>query len=167
MDFLWRTDWHRLFVPEMSLLEILVRGTCTYLGLCLLLRVVLKRQAGKVSMSDLLVVTLVAGVCRNPLVKDDYSVTDGLLVVATVLGWSYLLDWLSYYVPFVHALLHPQPVLLIRDGQVLKENLRGELLTENQLLSKLRFHGVREPRDVAEAWLEGDGHVSVIAKQGQ
>src|SRR5258708_31524846 len=116
MDFLWRTDWERLFLPEMSLVEILIRGTFIYLALCLLLRVVLKRQAGKVSMSDLLVVSLVAGVCRNPLVKDAYSVTDGVLVVATILGWSFLLDWLSYRFAFIHAIMHAPPVLLIRDG---------------------------------------------------
>src|SRR5205823_3203362 len=97
MQFLWTTDWGRVFTPEMSLLEILVRGTLTYLGLCLLLRFVLKRQMGQMSLSDLLVVALVAGVCRNPLVRDTYSVTDGLLVVATVLAWSFALDWLCFH----------------------------------------------------------------------
>src|SRR5437764_3653071 len=114
MDFVWRTDWQGLFIPEMSLLEIFIRGTFTYLMLCLLLRIVLKRQAGKVSMSDLLVVALVAGVCRNPLVRDDYSVTDGVLVVATVLGWSFALDWLSYHSTAVHKLLHSPPVPLVQ-----------------------------------------------------
>jgi uncharacterized membrane protein YcaP (DUF421 family) len=165
MDFLWRTDWGRLFTPEMSLLEILVRGTLTYLALCLLLRVVLKRQAGKVSLSDLLVVSIVAGVCRNPLVRDAYSVTDGVLVVLTVLGWSFALDWLSYYVPLIHRLSHPSPVALIRDGQVLKENLEHELITGSRLNCELRKAGVRGLAEVAEAWMEGDGHVSVIKKQ--
>jgi len=164
MEFLWRTDWNRLFVPEMSLLEILIRGTITYLTLCLLLRVILKRQAGKVSMSDLLVVTIVAGLCRNPLIKDAYSVTDGVLVIATVLGWGFFLDWLSYRVPFIHGLLHSPPVQLIRDGQVLHENLEGEFMTESRLKCKLRSKGVREPEEVAEAWMEGDGQVSVIKK---
>src|SRR5262245_22074137 len=59
MDFFWRIDWGRLFTPHMTLPEILIRGTLTYLALCLLLRVVLKRQIGKVSMSDLLVVSIV------------------------------------------------------------------------------------------------------------
>jgi uncharacterized membrane protein YcaP (DUF421 family) len=164
MDFLWRIDWERLVMPQMSLLEILLRGSLVYLGLCLLLRVVLKRQAGKVSLSDLLVVTLVAGVCRNPLVKDDYSITDGILVIAIVLLWSYLLDWMSYRFTFVHGLFHPSPVPLIRDGHVLRDNLHGELMTEAQLQSKLRLNGVRTPDEVAEAWMEGDGHVSVIKK---
>ena len=167
MDFLWRVDWERLFVPEMSLLEILIRGTFIYLALCILLRVVLKRQAGKVSLSDLLVVTLVAGVCRNPLVKDAYSITDSILVVATVLVWSYLLDWMSYHFPVIHGLLHPPAVPLIRNGQILSDKLEGELMTETQLGSKLRRKGVREPEEVAEAWMEGDGHVSVIKKSEQ
>jgi uncharacterized membrane protein YcaP (DUF421 family) len=164
MEFLWRTDWERLFTPEMSLPEILVRGTLVYLALCLLLRVVLKRQAGKVSLTDLLVVAVVAGVCRNPLVRDAYSVTDGVLMVATILGWSFALDWLSYYVPFIHKLLHPPPVPLIRDGQVLQKNLQRELMTESQLTSKLRLGGVRKPTGVAEAWMEGDGYVSIIKR---
>src|SRR5437763_13627526 len=105
MEFLWKTDWRQLFTPVMSLPEILIRGTLIYLALCLLLRVVLKRQAGRVSLSDLLVASVVAGVCRNPLVRDAYSVPDGVLVVATVLAWSYDLDWLSYDVPLLNILL--------------------------------------------------------------
>ena len=113
MEFLWSVDWAQLFTPQMSLPEILIRGTLIYVALCLLLRVVLKRQAGRVSLSDLLVVSVVAGVCRNPLVRDAYSVTDGVLVVATVLAWGYALDWLSYYVPLIHQLLHAPPVPLM------------------------------------------------------
>jgi uncharacterized membrane protein YcaP (DUF421 family) len=165
MDFLWRMNWEDLFVPQMSLLEILIRGAVMYLSICVLLRVVLKRQAGKVSMSDLLVVSIIAGVCRNPLVKDAYSVTDGVLVIATVLGWSYFLDWLSYRFYFVHKLSHARAVPLIQEGKVLHENLEGELMTEEQLQCKLRRHGVRDPGEVAEAWMEGDGHVSVIKKE--
>lgn len=160
-----RTDWSRLFVPEMSLPEVLVRGTLVYVGVVLLLRVILKRQAGKVALSDLLVVAVVAGVCRNPLVRDAYSVTDGLLVIIVVLFWSFAMDWLSYYVPLIHTLLHPRPVPLIRDGVVLEENLKHELVTDNQLHCQLRQKGVKDVGQVAEAWMEGDGRISVIRKE--
>jgi len=86
-------------------------------------------------------------------------------VVATVLFWSFVLDWLSYHVRVIHKLLHAPPVPLIQDGRVLQENLQRELMTESQLHCKLRREGVREPAEVAEAWMEGDGHVSVIKKQ--
>jgi uncharacterized membrane protein YcaP (DUF421 family) len=164
MDFLWRMDWKRMFVPEMSLPEILIRGVLIYLALCLLLRVILKREAGKMSLSDLLLVTLVAGVCRNPLVRDAYSITDGILVVMTVLFTGYAVDWLYYHVSWIHALLHSPPVPLIHDGEILRDNLRNELLTEDRLQAKLRGKGVREPAEVADAWMEGEGKISVIKK---
>ena len=134
-----------------------LRGTLIYLAICLLLRIILKRQAGKVALSDLLVITLIAGVCRNPLVRDAYSIPDGLLIVVVVLGWNYALDWLSYYSPFIHGLLHPKLNLLIRDGRVLPEKLRRELMTESQLYCQLRQAGVKEPAQVDEAWMEGSG----------
>ncbi|HEY1378222.1 MAG TPA: YetF domain-containing protein [Gemmataceae bacterium] len=165
MDALFHVNWHQLLVPKLSLLEIVLRGVVIYVGLCLLLRVVLKRQAGKVSLSDLLVITLVAGVCRNPLVADAYSVPDGLGVVAVVLLSSYAADWLSYHSPLVHKLMHPPRVELIRDGVIMHDSLRRELMTENQLRCQLRQKGMADPADVAEAWIEGSGEISVVPKK--
>ena len=165
MERLMQTDWSLLFRLEMSLPEIVVRGTLVYVALCLLLRVVLKRQAGRVSLSDLLVVSVVAGICRNPLVRDAYSISDGIAVVVVVLAWSYALDWLSYHSSFAHRLIHPKPIILIRDGKVLTDNLRRELMTESQLRSQLRKNGVQDPAEVAEAILEASGQVSVIKKR--
>lgn len=159
------TDWTALFAPQMSLPEIIIRGVFVYVSLCLLLRVFLKRQAGQVSLSDLLVVSLVAGVCRNPLVRDAYSITDGLFVVAVVLSCSYGVDWLCYYLPLFHKLMHPPPRKLIAEGRILEQALRNELMTNTQLSSKLRSRGVREPEEVAEAYIEGGGQISVLKKK--
>ena len=131
MDALLHVNWQKMFVPQLSLAEMFLRGVIIDVGLCLLLRIVLKRQAGKVSLSDLLVVTLVAGICRNPLVADAYSIPDGLGVVAIVLFSSYAVDWLSYYSPFIHRLMHPARVELVRNGQVMLESLKRELMTES------------------------------------
>jgi uncharacterized membrane protein YcaP (DUF421 family) len=154
-----------MFVPTMFPAEAILWGTMIYFAVCLLLRIILKRQAGKVALSDLLVIVLVAGVCRNPLVRDAYSIPDGLMVIAVILFWSFAVDWLSYRSRFVHGLFHSPPIPLIRNGQVLYENLRRELMTEERLCAKLREHGVTDPRQVAEAYMEGDGKVSVIKKE--
>jgi uncharacterized membrane protein YcaP (DUF421 family) len=165
MDSLLHVDWSKLLVPKLSLAEIILRGVVIYVGLCLLLRIVLKRQAGKVALSDLLVITLVAGVCRNPLVADAYSIPDGLGVVAVVLFSSYAADWLSYHSPLVHRVMHPPRVELVRDGEVMHHSLRRELMTESQLRCQLRQKGVADPADVAEAWIEGSGEISVVKKR--
>lgn len=166
MDSLLSIDWQALFAPQFSLLEMVVRGVAVYLGVSLLLRFVLKRQAGKIGLSDLLVVMLVAGVCRNPLVADAYSITDGLGVVAVVLGCSFLVDAASYHIPWVRRIINPEPVLLIRDGKVLEESLQREMMNEAQLLAKLRGHGTNDISQVAEAWIESSGDISVVRYSG-
>jgi uncharacterized membrane protein YcaP (DUF421 family) len=164
MGYLIDVDWASLFRPQMSVLEVLIRGVVVYVTLCLLLRIILKRQAGKIAIADLLVVTIIGGVCRNSLVRDAYSIPDTLAVVVVVLGLSYSLDFLSYYVPRIHALMHPAPVVLVRNGQVDQGSLRRELITESQLLAQLRQHGLESPSDAAMAMLEGSGQISVIPR---
>ena len=47
MSYWTEMDWVRAFAPEMTLPEVLIRGTVVYVSLVLLLRVILKRQAGR------------------------------------------------------------------------------------------------------------------------
>ncbi len=162
MDYLFYVDWEGLLRPKFSVLEMIIRGGVVYICLVLLLRSVLKRHAGKIALTDLLVITLVTGVCRNPLIADSYSIVDGIGIVIVVLGFSYLVHLASFYSPWFHALVHPAPVQLIQDGKLIHEHLKQELMTEYQMYCKLRSKGVKEIMDVAEAWIEGDGQVSVV-----
>jgi len=165
MDWLVAVDWHKLLVPKLSVLEILIRGASVYVVLVLVLRAFPRRQAGQISTSDLLVIGLVAGVARNALVADGYSLIDGVGVAVVVLACSHLINWLSYYVPLVHRLTRHDPVQLIKDGEVLHDRLRAELMTEGRLIGKLRGQGVTDPGEVAEAWMESDGQISVVKKE--
>ena len=158
-------EWEKMFVLTMSPVELVLRGVLIYVSVCLLFRLILRRQTGRSTLQDMLVVVLVAGVCRNPLVADAYSIPDGLVVVCTILGASFVVDWLSYHYRWIHGLFHTSQVPLIRDGQVLKENLCRELMTEERLCSQLRAHGLERPSEVKEAYLEGTGNVSVIPRQ--
>jgi uncharacterized membrane protein YcaP (DUF421 family) len=165
MDWLVGVDWEKVLVPKLSVLEMLIRGAAVYVALVLILRAFPRRQAGQISTSDLLVIGLVAGVARNALAADGYSIPDGLGVCLVVLACSHLVNWLSYHSPFVHRLTRHSPVQLVKDGRVLHDRLREELLTEGRLISKLRAQGVTDPGEVAEAWMEGDGQISVVKKQ--
>ena len=165
MDWLIDVDWHRLLVPRLSVLEMLIRGATVYGALVLILRAFPRRQAGQISTSDLLVIGLVAGVARNALAADGYSIPDGLGVCLVVLACSQLVNWLAYHVPLVHRLTRHEPVQLIRDGRVLPDHLRRELLTEGRLRAKLRGEGVIDPTEVAEAWMESDGHITVVRQK--
>jgi uncharacterized membrane protein YcaP (DUF421 family) len=165
-------DWRGLFIPGTPLLETIVRGSCVYLGLFILMRFVFRREAGAARISMLLLVVLLADAVQNAMADDYSSVTDGLLLVATIMAWDYALDWVASRVPRLGELIHPRPLLLVRGGRLLRANMRRELVSEQELWSGLRQHGVRDLGEVEAAYMEGDGKLSVFrrgdtAKPGQ
>src|SRR5215212_4428035 len=118
MEKLFDVDWEHILLPDTPLLEIFLRGSVMYLSLFLLLRFVLKRQAGTVGITDLLVVVLIADAAQNAMGDDYKSVPDGIVLVCTIIFWNYALDWLGYHSPFVGRLVHPPPLELVRNGRV-------------------------------------------------
>src|SRR5262245_51723009 len=90
------------------------------------------------------------------------SLTEGVILVGTIVAWSVGLDWLGYHSRFIAWVLHPSPVLLIRDGRIQGRNLRSEFITRDDLLMQLREQGVEAVDQVKQCWLESDGNVSVI-----
>ncbi len=164
MDQLFNADWGKIFLPNTPLIEIIVRGSLTYIILFVLLRSVLKRVAGAVGMADLLMVVLIADAAQNALADDYTSITDGVLLVGTIVFWNYALDWLGYRFPAFQHFFHPPPLRLIQNGKMLRQNMRRELITEDELLSQLRQQGVSSVEAVQEAFMEGDGGISVVCR---
>jgi uncharacterized membrane protein YcaP (DUF421 family) len=153
--------WEKILIPEQPV-EMIVRGTLTYLGLLIILRVVLKRQSGNLAFSDLLVTVLIADAIQHGMAGEYHSVPDGLMLVGTIVAWDYVVDWLAFrFKPFNRFLTSP-PLPLVKKGRLVRANLRREFISEDELWSKLRQEGVDSLSKVKEAFLEDDGEISVI-----
>ena len=157
-------DLHELFAFTVSPLELMLRGSLVYWFLFIVFRTVLHRDLGGVGTADVLLLVLVADAAQNAMAADYRSVSDGLVLVSTILGWNIALDWLSYKSPRLRRLLQPRTVALVQDGRIDYRNLRKELMTEDDLREKLREHGITELSEVRDAYMESDGAVSVIRR---
>ncbi len=164
---LFNLDWSRIFLPDTPVLEIFLRGSIVYLFLFLLLRIVLKREAGTLGMTDLLVVVLLADAAQNAMAGDYRSLPDGLLLVSTIVFWAFALNWLGYHIPAVNRFVHPPALRLIQNGRMLRRNMRHELITEEELMGQLRQQGINAIDEVNEAFMEGDGRISVVTRNGR
>lgn len=95
MDVLLTIDWKAVFAPQHSLLELMLRGSLMYLAIFVLLRIMLRRQAGGIGTSDVLVIVLIAEVAGNGIAPNDESVVEGVLLAASASsrsdGWPGLL----------------------------------------------------------------------------
>ena len=160
---LYDINWHDLFVPAHPI-ETIIRGSLMYLSLFLLMRFVLKRESGSIGTADLLMVVVIADAAQNAMAGDYKSITDGVILVVTIMFWNYAIDWLSYHSPTMRRVLQPKPLLLVKNGRLYKQNMRKELITKEELIAELRENGVEDLSEVKEARIEEYGHVSVIKK---
>jgi uncharacterized membrane protein YcaP (DUF421 family) len=153
------SDWFELTVSPW---ELVARGTILYLGLILTLRYVLRRDVGSMSVADVMFIVIVADASQNALSGEYKSITEGLILVGTLVAWNVALDWLAYRSPAFRRFIEPPAVPLIKDGRVLRGNLRKEWITTEELQAKLRESGIDDVAQVRMAYLESSGELGVI-----
>jgi uncharacterized membrane protein YcaP (DUF421 family) len=151
-----------LFALHMPVWELVVRGSAMYWFLFLIFRFVMRRDVGSMGIADVLLLVLVADASQNAMAGDYKTITEGMVLVGTIVGWNYLLDWASYRFPVIDRFTQAPPLLLVSKGRLLKENLRKEMLTLDDVMSRLRDKGVENVSEVKAAYLESDGIVTVI-----
>jgi uncharacterized membrane protein YcaP (DUF421 family) len=155
-------DWAEVLLPRVPIFESIARISLVYLSVFTLLRVVLKREAGAPSISDLLVLVLISDAVQTGMVGRAQSVGDVLILALTLIGWDWLLNYLAYNLPWFDRLIKPRPLLIVKDGRILTANARKELLTRGDIEEQLRLQGVESLDEVREARIESNGEMSVI-----
>ncbi len=155
-------DWDAVFAFTISPWELILRGTLMYWLLFLLFRLLVRRRLGSIGLADLLVLVLVADASQNAMTGGYSSVAEGALLVSTIVAWDVALDWAAFRIPVVRRLAEPPPLPLVWRGRIMRQRLRDELLSVDELMSKLREKGVDDLSSVKAAYLESDGEFSVL-----
>lgn len=113
---------------------------------------------------DLIFVILIAEAAAHAM-GEYSSVADGFILIVTLMGWNFLINLLSFHIPFIERLVSAPPIQVVKDGQLLRRNMRREYLTEAELMDHLRQQGIEEISDVKAAYVEGEGKITVISKK--
>jgi uncharacterized membrane protein YcaP (DUF421 family) len=159
-------DWSSLFLPTGSLVEIAVRGTVVYLALFLTMRFLPRREIGGMGPADILVIVLIADAVQNAMAGGYESITEGLALGAVIFFWARFIDWLDFRFPDLH-IAGAAPMLLVKNGRLMRRNMAREQITEDEVLEQLRIHGLESPRGVKAAYVEGDGQLSVLLQNAK
>lgn len=155
-----------VFATTTPVVELVLRGTVTFLVLIVALRIVGQRESGGLGLTDLLVVVLVADAAGVGLQGNAQSIADSFVMVVMILFWSVALDALAYRWPWFAVVVKAPPKSLIRNGEVDHRVMRREFMTREEVLSQLRLHGITELVGVERAYIEPNGRISVIGRDG-
>jgi uncharacterized membrane protein YcaP (DUF421 family) len=154
-----------LFRIGVDPLELVVRGTLMYWFLFLLFRFVLTRDVGSIGIADVLLLVLIADASQNAMAGSYSTVSEGCILVATIAAWNYVLDWLAFHFPLLRRLVEAPPLLLVKNGRINRRAMRREMVTDDELMAKLRAHGYERLEQVKAVHMESDGEITVVPKE--
>lgn len=156
-------DWNVFWNGDTSLplLGVFLRVTILFFSILLMTRLMGPRQVGIVSAFNFIIHAGMAHVATARMVNPESSLTAALVILAVSYSLSLLLSWIDYQFP---SWVGTSPLLLIKDGQILQNNLKKAHLTIDNLLAQLRLKKIHHVSDVAAAVLEPMGELSTLQK---
>ena len=157
-------------IPEIPILEKIIRPIVVYLFLLLAFRIVGKRELGSMTPFDLIILLTISNVLQNAMIGPDNSLTGGLIGATAMFATNAVFAQLSFRFPQFERLIEGNPTVLIQDGRILKKNLERELLTEDDLRHALRKNQVDPDTDLPDlkrVELESDGSVTITRQSSE
>ncbi len=92
------------------------------------------------------------------------SATDGMVLIGTLIFRRYTLDFMSFQFPVIQRFSSAPRLCLVREGKLLRRNMRRELITDEELNAKIRYEGVEDLATVKRMDLEADSEMSLIRR---
>lgn len=146
-------------------MESIIRGVLVYVFLFLVFRIAGKRTLAQSSPFELVLLLIISETIQQALVDSDHSVTNGFLLIMTLVGMSILLSVIKHHSETASRWLDGLPVRVVREGKWDQEVADKTRVDEAEVLSAARCtQGIGRMDDVAHATLENDGKISVVPR---
>ena len=157
--------WKDMFVLGLPLLEKILRPVFVYAFLVISLRLSGKRELVQLNPFDLVVLLTLSNTVQNAIIGDDNSVSGGIIGATSLLVVNYLVVRFLYDHRKLDQFVEGRPDILMKGGQVIKRNLKRELITMEQLEAAARKQGFVSLSEVEECVLEPGGVLCFVGKK--
>jgi uncharacterized membrane protein YcaP (DUF421 family) len=142
--------------------SIALRISVVYVALLIMLRIGGRRELAQLTPADMLLLLLLSEVVSPSLTGGNDAVWVGLLAAALLIALTVLIGWLTFRSRRFEALVEGNPLLLVRNGKVDERQLRSLRITDQQLRTFLHEHGLLRMEQIAVAYVEPSGRVTVV-----
>jgi uncharacterized membrane protein YcaP (DUF421 family) len=146
------------------LLRILIVGTLSYLSLMFMLRLSGARTLARMNPFDFAITVALGSTYGRLLTAEDVTLAEAVVAFALLVGLQVLFSFLTTRVPGLARVLSPQPALLFYRGDFLHRNMRRERITEADLRTAVREHGLGSIEEVEAIAVETSGRLTVVGQ---
>lgn len=146
-------------------MDAVLRGLFVYLFLLLIFRIAGRRTVGEMTSFDFVLLLIISEGAQNAMTGNDYSVTNGVLVITTLVGLDILFTLWKHRSGFVERWLDGLPMILVDNGRPITHLMdRARVDVEDILASARESQGLERMDQIKYAVLEVGGGISVIPK---
>ena len=159
-------DLQGTFEFHSNPLELVLRSAIVYVVFLVALRLSGKRELGQFTIFDLALVLLASNALQPAITGPDASIAGGVVIVITLFVLNRLVAIGRARSRFLRRYLDYPSTPIARDGHWIEAAIEREELSEEDLDSAVREHGLDSIKDVKLAVLEHDGSISVVPIEG-
>lgn len=149
----------------MGYLRIILSSVAVYFFIIIAIRLFGKKELSQLSVVDLVFILLISNSVQNAMVGSNTSLSGGIVAAAALFLTNFIFKNILYRFPRFGKLIQGSAIMLIYEGELLKENAAKAKISLDEIMEALREHGVSDIEEVDLAVLEVDGNISVLSEQ--
>lgn len=144
--------------------RIVVLAALVYLALVAALRVTGPRALAKMSAYDLVITVALGSLIASIPLQSSVTLADGFAAIGTYLVLQRLMSAALSRWRFPRKVVKGNPTVVLWDGRLLRDRMRGVSVTEKEVHAALRSKGMASVAEAQAVVLENDGNWSVIGR---
>ncbi len=106
------------------------------------MRLLGKRQVAQFNIYDLATLIAIANAVQNAMSGGKGDLAIGLVCSSTLIGIGWFFTKLLVKAPAAQGLVFGTPTILVSDGKVLEDRMHRERVTQEELETAMRQHGI-------------------------
>lgn len=147
-------------------MDAVFRAAAIYFFLLVIFRIAGARTLAQMTTFDFVLLLIVAEATQQGLIGDDFSLTQAMLVIVTLIGIDIGLSLLKDKLPLLDKWIEGTPLIIVQDGKPLQERMKGARVDESDVLAAAReLQGLERMDQIKFAVLERTGEISIIPKK--
>lgn len=143
-------------------METVLRVAIVFVFVSAVLRLVGKRALGQLSPADLVVLMLIPEFFQQAVAREDFSMTNAIIAVSTLLLLVVLTEALSYRFPKFGSVVTGRSVTMVSQGFLRTDHMDLERVTPDEIQDAMHRAGLERIDQVKWAVLYPDGSIAVV-----
>ncbi len=146
------------------MISTIIRTFITYCTVSVCVRLMGKRQLGQLQPGELVITILISEIAAMPIGDNNIPLLNSMIPLLLLVSFEIINSLIDRKFVKLRYLSEGKPITIIRNGELLQNELKALRFTVNDVLSGLRQKDVFDIDEVEYAIVETNGTLSVLLK---